>query len=274
MRKKLNARTATMILVMLWLLSSINMNTYAENIPISEEGLQKIGTNKIRLENGIGVIVFNLTKTGDQLLSDGYLTMSNTYNTSVTMHCSIITKLSTVDLDENNEPRIHETISDNIIFKPIPDPSWLTLETNQATIEPFSIYNFRYKVKIPFQNNFNNSIGYLVYIHITKTMENATGANIGIDYNYKLFIIFTGEKNSFVISQYIIYAIPVISIIGLISIYKTKKKHAKKIVKINKKPEPIKTVYYTKLNEEKTTRLSDDVDINQKIDKLLGGKYG
>lgn len=266
MQKKINARTVTIMLTLFWLLSSININAYAENIPISEEGIQKIGYNKIRLENGIGVIVFNLSKTGDQLKSAGYLTMSNTYDTSVIMSCDIITVLSPVDLDGNGKPRIHYTISNDTIFKPIPDASWIILEEKNAVINPFSIYNFYYKVNVPFSNDFNSNEGYLVYIHITKEIENATGANIGIDYNYKLFIKFTGEiKQGILFSQWMILLIPIFSIISIVFFYTTKKKHKKTVIKPDIKP------IYTKNNAEKTT-INHDVEIHQKIDNIIRRK--
>lgn len=268
MQKKINARTATIMLTILWLLSSITINAYAENIPISDEGLQKIGLNKIRLENGIGVIVFNLSKTGDYLRSNGYLTMSNTYNTSITMSCDIVTKLSIVDLSENGTPRIHPIISNNTLIKPIPDASWISLEENKATINPFSIYNFNYTVNIPYNNDFNSKEGYLVYIHITKDMENATGANIGIDYNYKLFIIFTGEtKQSMFFSQWMIMLLPIVPIIGILFFYKSKKKqHIKNPI------QNTKTVYNK--NHRDKIIVDNDVEIRQKIDNIIGRKDG
>ena len=104
-------------LVLMWLLTGFSNISIAENIPISEEELGKIGMNRIRLESGIGVIVLNLSK--GELNSNGYLTVSNTYNSSVTFRCQIITKMSVVDLDENGSCRIHKKISNNIIFTPL-----------------------------------------------------------------------------------------------------------------------------------------------------------
>jgi len=108
MQKKQIARSAITLLIVMWLLSGLTIISIAENIPISEEGLKKAGMNKIRLESGIGVIVFNLSKTSGQLQTDGYLTLSNTYNSSATITCQVNIDLSTVDLDENGTYRVHK----------------------------------------------------------------------------------------------------------------------------------------------------------------------
>jgi hypothetical protein len=272
MQKNHIAKKATIMLTMLWLLSSITMFSYAENIPISEEGLQKIGLNKIRLENGIGVIVFNLSETGDYLRSDGYLTMSNTYNTSITMSCDIVTKLSVVDLDMNGNPRFHLTISNNTLIKPVPTASWVSLEENKAVINPLSIYNYRYTINIPLSKDFNSKEGYLLYIHITKDMSNVTGANIGIDYLYKIFIIFTGETRSgMVFSQWMFLLLLIPGGIGSLLFYKTKKK---KHIKYVKNIEPVaKTVYakpvYVSRLSTNTMLVDKDVELRNKIDDLL-----
>ena len=273
MRKGKKAKSATIALVILWLLIGLSNISVAENIPISKEGLEQMGLNKVRLESGIGVIVFNLSESSDCLKASGYLTLSNTYNASATITCRIITRLSVVDLNEDGNPRLHKTISNNIIFFPIPDDSWITLEDEKAAINPHSIYNFRYTVDIPLNEGivFDNNEGYLLYINVKKTIENATGANIGIDYNYKLFLIFTGElKQGIVFSTWMIVPIPVILITGTsLAIYK-KKHHKKPKTTTNTKAIEIPDrVVVTETYRETPTASNKYTDIHQKIDHLL-----
>jgi len=283
MQKKQIARSAIGLLVVIWLLSGLTTISNAENIPISEEGLEKIGLNKIRLESGIGVIVFNLSKQYDRLEASGYLTMSNTYNSSATISCYVITKLSTVDLDEDGTPRIHKIISDIIIFKPVPDGSWITLEDNKAVIDPYSVYNFRYTVNIDVEylrkeakknNIFNTSEGYLVYINVKKDLGDATGAQIGIDYNYKLFLIFTGElkQESFISSFFLLLIIPASVIIGTSLLFHKKKKSKK----VNVVPDinPIRTNENKERKTFKDKSIPDDNAMRQRIDGILRGKDG
>lgn len=265
MQKTKKARTATILLAILWLLVGLSNISVAENIPISEEELEKIGLNKIRLESGIGVIMFNLSESSNHLKASGYLTVSNTYNTSITISCQIVTKLSTVDLNEDGTPRIHKTISNIIIFKPVPDGSWITLEKDNALVSPCSIYNFRYIVDIPLDEDttFSADEGYLVYIHIKKTTENATGMQIGINYNYKLFLIFTGElEQGIVFSTWMLIPIPFV--IGGILFITYKQKRRKDPFKIKDTGDS----FEIKRTKPNVVKPDDNPLLHQKIDKL------
>lgn len=274
--KTRKARSATIILIILWLLSGLSNISIAENIPISEEGLGRIGLNKIRLESGIGVLVFNLTTSTDRLTGDGYLTVSNTYNSSVTIYCQVISKLSSVDLDEERNPRLHKVISDFIIFNPIPDISWITLEDTEAIIDPFSIYNFRYEVDIPLdeEDSFEASRGYLLYIHIRKDLGDVTGAVIGIDYNYKLFLVFTGvieQEQNIALGLFLLLFMPSWVVLG-IGFVLYKRKHKK--IDIIPDTSPVYT------NKDNTEIISEDKSVldkdsmHQRVDDLLRRKDG
>jgi len=275
MQKIKRARAAATVLVILWLLLGLSIisNSNAENIPLSKEGLEKIGLNKVRLESGIGVIVFNLSESYDKLEADGYLTVSNTYNASVIISCRIITKLSAVDLDESGMFRVHKKISDNVIFKPIPAESWITLEDDKAVIDPHSVYNFRYAVDIPLssEDSFDTSEGYLLYINVRKDLGNATGVQIGIDYDYKLFIIFTGElkQENLVFSLWMLLLIPIPIVGGTLILYKNKKlKKVKVIPNANSihVNNPGKTI--------KNKPILDDDAIRQRLDNILERRNG
>jgi len=273
--KKTKAMTATFVLVLLWLLSGISSFCNAENIPISEQGIQDIGPDKVRLESGIGVVVFNLSK--GSYTADGYLTVSNTFNSSVTITCYKIKELSTVDLDENGQPRIHPVISNNIIFEQIPDISWVTLEDSKASIDPYSVYNFRYTVNIPEGKKFTTDKGYLTYINIKKDVTGESGAQIGIDYNYKLFIVFTGEpkEQGLVFSQWMLYIlIPAIIIGGSLIVF-SRRKHKKKDIVSTKKPVNNNSVTadnISSVDKHINYRDTDIVNLDNKIDNLLERK--
>lgn len=277
-KKKANSVTTMLTIILLLLLVSLSNVSIAENIPISQEGLKKIGLNKIRLESGIGVIVFNLSRADNKLIGEGYLTLSNTFNQSAIIDCKIITRLSPLDLDENGNPRTHEIISNRVIFEEMPDKTWLTLEDKSAKINPLSIYNFRYSVNIPItpDQHFDNDVGYLVYINVRKTLENATGANIGIDYSYKLFLIFDGElSEGLEINSFYLIPIPVV-IVGIVfTVYR--KKHPKiKTPKAPKKTPKPEINYTNNIKDARETKVEKPIaereKISNKIDSLLEKK--
>jgi len=274
-------------LIFLWLLFGlISSVSYAENIPISEEGLGKIGLNKFRLESGIGVIVFNLSESYDRLEADGYLTVSNTYNSSVIIYCELITLLSPVDLDAEGHPRIHKRISDIILFKRIPDSSWITLEDSRAEVDSCSIYNFRYHVDIPLdpRDPFIDNEGYLVYINVKKDLGDVSGANIGIDYNYKLFFVFTGEQDQgFILTQGMIIFMFIGSggIIGCVScVFYIRKRRHKKLDTNFVKPEKPVAIFVPDTEIKKNivaekpveAKVIHDNDIEHRIDSILEKK--
>lgn len=273
MREKKKARLVTIVLAILFLsLSSFSIASNAENIPLSEEGILKIGLDKVRLESSIGVIVFNLTTEGNNLEASGYFTISNTFNTSVSVSCKKVIKLSTVDLNETTGlPRVHHKIIENVYMYPFPTDLWVTLESDKAIIEPFSVYNYRYTIKIPIDIDFNKNKGYLMYLNIGKDLGSATGAQIGINYDYKLFIIFTGEKQGFTLSlgnmliPIIIIAIITV-IIALFALIRRRRHNAPKKENIPK-PEPIKTNPnpISKIGDIKST----NIVTSAQIDKLL-----
>jgi len=267
MNKNRRAISVTTILVLLWLLIGSSGISIAENIPISEKGLERIGLNRIRLESGIGVIVFNLSEAPNRLKASGFLTVSNTYNVSVTIKCKIVTKLSDVDLDKDGSYRVHKTISDSITFYPLPDSSLVTLEDDEAVINPYSIYNFRYEVSIPLDEEieFPNNKGYLLYINVRRGTGDVTGAQICIDYDYKIFLIFTGKlqvEEGFFKEWMLLVSIPIIvSIVGF-AIYKQKRKGDPFKIKKQIDPFEIRTA------KSKTHEKGTDAILHQKIDKL------
>lgn len=174
-------------------LTVFSMMVQAENIPLTEQQIQQHGTGKIQLDNGIGVIVFNMSEQTNSLNSEGMISVTNTNEYPVSIQCTVIDTLSVVDLDEQGKPRIHTRISDKVTFTSIPDPGWIHLTEEEFTINPLSTYQLGYSVFIPGiqRENLRSDTGFLCYINVKKISDQTSGAQIGIDYNYKVFLLFT-----------------------------------------------------------------------------------
>lgn len=187
------------IFLVLMLLSSFSIfSVMAENIPYSDNEIEKIGIDQFKILGLYGTHRFNLSEPGSTLFSEGYILFSNTHNTSITISLSTTNTLAIIDLDKNGNPRVHTTISEDIIFKPVPDISWVKLNEAVFTIEPRSQYRAYYTVEMS-KNSVWKGIdedtanGFLGYIIIKEKKDATSGMNIGIDYRYKVFTLFTGE---------------------------------------------------------------------------------
>jgi len=217
---------AIKIFLVFMLLSSFSIfSAMAENIPYSNDEIEELGYDHFKILGLIGIHKYNLSEQGSTLLSEGYVLFSNTYNTSITISLSTTNTLSIMDLDKNKNPRFHHTISEDTVFKPVPDISWIKLDETVFTIEPYSKYKAYYTVEMPKVDAWesideNTSNGFLGYIIIKEKKDANSGMNIGIDYCYKVFTLFTGEYVSdvfFVDPIYFIAAIIVIA--GIIVAY-------------------------------------------------------
>lgn len=223
--------TVIKIFMVSMLLSSLSIfSVTAENTPYSDNEIEKLGIDQFKILGLYGTHRFNLSKPGSSLFSEGYILFSNTYNTSITILLSTTNKLSILDLDENGTPRIHTKIDKNIVFKPITDKSWIKLNETVFTIEPRSQYKAYYTVEMP-KNRVWKGIdetttnGFLGYIIIKEKKDANPGMNIGIDYRYKVFTLFTGECSSDVFFIDPIYLIIfAVVIVGIIVTYILSKK--------------------------------------------------
>lgn len=227
MHKKNSSVIAFMLAISLGLLLSFCILSDAASIPYSEEELQKIGFNKFVLFNNIGVFEFNVSESGEVLVSRGCFTLANTYNYSLSVSLEVMTELSVTDLDENKTPRVHPRISDEIVFYPLPDSSWVVLDEENIIIKPESSCKVYYNVSIPKKKVevLGNNHGYLTYINIKKGMESQPGMNIGINYNYKIFFKFTRDTSESVFSFSPFYLIPIGLVGAVVAIYFLKGKH-------------------------------------------------
>ena len=162
----------------------------------SEEELANLPNNEFQVLNSIGAHFFNLSERG-RLESEGCVSLSNTYDKPVSVKLEVITgQLSTVDLDDEGNPRTHK-VSDSTYIHPFPKP-WIILSEDEIVIPANSWYRIHYTVKIPYEDAWkyiehNTSNGFLGYINIKKGTETTGGMNIGINYNYKIFSLFSGE---------------------------------------------------------------------------------
>lgn len=214
------------IFLIFMLLSSFSIfSVMAENTPYTNDELENLGYSDFRVLGLIGIHNFNLSEYGNMLFSEGYLLFANPSKSPITISLSTKNTLSIMDLDNSKNPRIHTKISEDIIFKPVPDTSWIKLDEPVFTIEPYSKYKAYYTVEMPKVDTWNGigkntSNGFLGYISIKEKENPEPGGNIGIDYDYKVFTLFTGEyvSNVFFIEPiYLIAAI--IVIVGIIVAY-------------------------------------------------------
>jgi len=165
----------------------------AENIPYTDEDINRLGANRFKMLNGIGVHTFNFTEQSDYLVSEGYIIMANTYDYSVSVNLDVVLKLSIVDLDDEGNARTHK-VTNGIYYYPVPKDSWIQLEETDFTINSLSEYKVKYKISIPTGKAYkaihkNNSHGLLCYVNI-KTGEECF---VNVNYNYKCFMAFEGE---------------------------------------------------------------------------------
>ena len=184
------------LLITVGLLLGTSVPTMGAEGTYSEEELANLPNNEFQVLNSIGVHFFDLNERG-YLESEGYVSLSNTYDKSVSVKLEVITgRLSTVDLDDEGNPRTHK-VSDLIYIHPFPKP-WITLSENEIVIPANSWYNVYYTVNIPYEDAWKYieqdiSNGFLGYINVKKGRETTGGMSIGINYNYKIFSLFSGE---------------------------------------------------------------------------------
>lgn len=214
------------ILLVFILLSSLSIfSATAENIPYSNDEIEELGYDNFRILGLDGFHSFNLSEHGSMLFSKGYLLFSNPCNSSVTISLSTTNTLSIVDLDKAGNPRVHTKVSNDIIFKPVPDISWIKLDETVFTIEPNSRYKAYYTVEMSKVDAWgsideNTSNGLLGYIIIKEKKDATPGMNIGINYRYKVFTLFTGECPSDVFFIDPVYLIVfAVAVIGIASMY-------------------------------------------------------
>ena len=205
------------LLVTVGLLLGASVPTMGAGGEYSEKELANLPNDEFQVLNSIGVHFFDLNERG-YLESEGYVSLSNTHDKPVSAKLEVITgHLSIVDLDDEGNPRTHK-VSDSIYIHPFPK-QWITLSEDEIVISANSWYNVHYTVKIPYEEAWeyiehNTSNGFLAYINVKKGAETTGGMNIGINYNYKVFSIFSGEYQEPTITMSFYFFAGIISIIG------------------------------------------------------------
>ena len=121
-------------------------------------------------------------------------------------------------------------------------------------------------MNIPENQDFDVDTGYLLYINIKRDMGDVSGVNIGIDYNYKLFIIFTGknEQKAEIFKGWMFYLMIPFNIISISMVVYIRKKNKKPIVK-PKITDALPVIPKKEFKEKK----KEVIDIRQKIDDIL-----
>jgi len=186
-----------------------------------------------RLDNSIGLHAFDFSKEGEYFCSNGYITIVNSgINESAEYILTISNELNEVDYDEDGNPREHY-VTENVTFDALSNTNWITFEDNKIIIPPEGTYVFKYTIRMSKEEayksiNKDTSNGFLAYINV----KGKTGNVLGINYNYKMFIVFTGVYNptpgiSIPPHLIIVYIIIGIAILTLIVVTYKQKKLAK-----------------------------------------------
>lgn len=166
---------------------------------------------------------FNITKPGDTLFSEGYIAIENPTDSNAHISLLLFGGLKKVDVDSMGNPRTH-TVSEEVVFYPIPDISWIRLNEVEFTINPRSEYRIGYTVEMPAISaydaiNENVSRGFLAYINVRGEALAGTGGIIGINYDFKVFVTFTGEYEEEATSSFPPWSVGIIvSVIAVASI--------------------------------------------------------
>ena len=143
----------------------------------------------------VGVHTFDNLDT-DTLVSDGYISITNQENVTISVSLSTFTDLKIQDLNvTTKEPRTH-SVNETVLFHQAPKNNWISYEENPTTISPLSTKKVHYELKIPtseLPSYISPKDGMLFYIHIHSQQHDTTtsSASIGEDYDFKVFTIFT-----------------------------------------------------------------------------------
>jgi len=194
------------------------LTAQAANKEYTNEEINRLGANRFKMINSIGVHTFNFSEPSDSLESEGYLYLANTYDYPVKVRLEVITKLSVVDLDDNGNPRTHK-VTPNVLYNALPTSSWIKLEETEFTINPKSEYKVKYKVIMPTKDAYesikkDNDNGFLCYINIKSGEESM----VNVNYNYKCFLTFEGEykEKSIIDSPFTIFILINIILISIL----------------------------------------------------------
>jgi len=147
----------------------------------------------IDITNAKGLHSFNFESKGSSFISEGCFLVRNTGIESTTVSIELIQGLNAVDMNDN-QPRIHPSISETVFFYPLQHLDWITLKETEVTIESGESYTFYYDINIPKAEAWksidgNLEKGFLNYIQISEKSSDV----ISVRYNYKMFIVFSGE---------------------------------------------------------------------------------
>lgn len=234
-------RKLALVLGVLLLLISLS-STHAEvpytdeefggPIPFTEEEMESAVKDRFVLTNAIGVHEINLSK-GGRVFSQGWVTVSNTYDERLIINIHPSTELSASDLDENGNPRAHLKVQDDGLFYQFETPDWIVIDYYEIVIPPMCKYAIKYNVDISsddawraiHEDKGNGLLGYITF----KKVINATGFVVGVEYNHKVFVTFFGERNTMLSPVILAGSALAILVVGYFSVIKFKKAKAKKL---------------------------------------------
>ena len=153
-----------------------------------------VSASNVMLDTSIGTHEFE-SFSGTNLISDGSFIIRNQDNKVVKLNLSIENNIFENDLDLEGNPRQH-SVSNIVFFHSAPTKDWIQLEKTTLTIPPNSEGVVNYTINIPISelpSYTNTTNGFLSYITIKGGTINANGNSVGVNYQYKIFMIFNGE---------------------------------------------------------------------------------
>ena len=201
------------------LLSSILFISYANAVNIS-------------LVNSIGVHKFSFDETKNVFVSKGSFPVENQESDTVKITLSVSNELSSSDMGPDGEPRKH-SISNSVYFYPLENTDWLTFEDDTIIIPGNSRKMVNYSIEVPMNElpeYINKTTGFLAYININceRASTSGSGASVGINYNFKVFVTFS-EDIKVPMPFYYTIAIGLIAITLIYGVIRLRLKERKKI---------------------------------------------
>lgn len=208
------------VLAVILLLSPFVISTNASNLSLS---------------NSIAIHSFDRLN-GNNFVSTGVIIINNQDDEPLTIKLTVIKELSPIDKNyTTGEPRIH-SVSDSVYFHEITTTDWISLDKDQITIPAKSSVEVNYTIDITKEQLpefIDKTNGFLCYIGVGETSPDNPGANVGINYKFKVFITFPIiEKTPLTNPLFIFFLSVIVTIFTYITILSIKKirLHKNKVV--------------------------------------------
>jgi len=195
--------------------------------------LSNASASDISLIGSIGVHTFN---DNDDYSQKGSFYILNQADEDVFIRLKADNNIKSIDMGPNGEPRKH-IVSNKVYFHPLEDTDWIEFEKDEFVIPAKSNCTVNYTLNITnseLPSYIDNKNGFICYINIVSfDGDSGSAANVGVNYNFKLFTIFNGDFGSssspfvFELFHIILIILSVIFLIYLLSRLRLKLKEVK-----------------------------------------------